>query len=100
MTVLNLFLLRSHDHDLLADLFFSLAYLDTGYYLFLPALICTIIPLIAGFVTVDFRLDDRHNAIETKEQNMLSADETTEEAIKQRVAEAEEKARQQARSAH
>lgn len=69
------------------------AYLDTGYYIFLPALIFTILPLIAGFLTVDFRLDDRHNAIESKQQNMLSEDETTEDVIRQRVAQAEEKAR-------
>ncbi len=69
------------------------AYLDTGYALFLPALICTILPLIPGVLTVNFKLDDRHNAIETKTQNMLSENETSEEAIRQRVAAAEEKAR-------
>ncbi|KAJ9122596.1 hypothetical protein QFC22_002025 [Naganishia vaughanmartiniae] len=61
------------------------AYNDTAYDMFLPALILCFVPLIAGFLTSNFYLDDSHNAIETDKKIVLRTDEeikAEEEALK------------------
>ncbi|KAJ9126987.1 hypothetical protein QFC24_001218 [Naganishia onofrii] len=61
------------------------AYNDTAYDMFLPALILCFVPLIAGFLTSNFYLDDSHNAIETNKKIVLRTEEeikAEEEALK------------------
>ncbi|KAJ7178614.1 hypothetical protein C8R43DRAFT_467113 [Mycena crocata] len=65
------------------------AYDDTAYMLFLPALVLSCLPLIAGCLTTNFYLGTTHNAIETKEIRLRARDETDEEAIKRKAAEIE-----------
>lgn len=77
----------------------AIAYLDTGYYIFLPALILSVVPLLAGLLTTNFKLDDRHNAVESKEQVMRGEEETSEDVAFARVAGAQEKARRNVQTA-
>lgn len=51
-----------------------LAYNDTAYDMFLPALILCFVPLIAGFLTSNFYLDDAHNAIEKDKKIVLKTE--------------------------
>lgn len=57
--------------------------------LFLAALITSCVPLIAGVMTTNFYLGEQHNAMEDKEIKMRNAEETTEEAIKAKLAQAQ-----------
>ncbi|KAM0789489.1 hypothetical protein ACM66B_000309 [Microbotryomycetes sp. NB124-2] len=43
------------------------AYDEVVYYLYLPMLILAIVPIAAGILTTNYRLDNRLNAVETKE---------------------------------
>lgn len=54
----------------------------------------SIVPIMAGFYTTNFYLGTQHNAIEAKEVKILSADETTEEAIREKARRAEEALRE------
>lgn len=56
-----------------------------AYDMFLPALILCFVPLIAGFLTSNFYLDDAHNAIETNKKIVLRSEaeiKAEEEALK------------------
>ncbi|KAK7033011.1 hypothetical protein R3P38DRAFT_3313100 [Favolaschia claudopus] len=55
------------------------AYDDTAYQLFLPALVLSALPLVAGCLTTNFYLGTGHNAIETKEVRLRGRDETATE---------------------
>jgi hypothetical protein len=75
------------------------AYLDTAWYMELPALLIALIPIIAGCLTTNFYLGTSHNAIETeKEVTMRDSEEVAEEKVRARVAAAEEAARAKAAS--
>ncbi|KAL1742280.1 hypothetical protein HDZ31DRAFT_75610 [Schizophyllum fasciatum] len=74
-------------HDLVVK-----AYGDSIRPLFIGALVLSIVPILAGCYTTNFYLGTQHNAIETKEIKILSADETTEEAIREKAKAAEAKA--------
>lgn len=50
------------------------AYNDMAYDMFLPALILCFVPLIAGFLTSNFYLDDAHNAIEKDKKMVLRSE--------------------------
>ncbi|KIY70184.1 hypothetical protein CYLTODRAFT_442186 [Cylindrobasidium torrendii FP15055 ss-10] len=67
------------------------AYTDAMRPLFLAALITSCVPLVAGMMTTNFYLGEQHNAMENKEIKMRNAEETTEEAIKAKLAAAEAK---------
>jgi hypothetical protein len=70
------------------------AYLDTAWYMELPALCIALIPLVAGALTPNFYLGTSHNAIETeKEVVMRDAEEVEDDQIRARAAAAEEAAR-------
>ena len=76
------------------------AYDDTSkLHLYLPALITSIIPILFGIWTVNFRLDDKQNAVEqdkvVKMQDAVDEDEIARRAeeVKRKV-QAEAKARQ------
>ena len=62
--------------------------------MFIAALVLSIVPILAGFYTTNFYLGTQHNAIEAKEVKILSADETTEEAIREKARRAEEAMRE------
>ncbi|KAJ7575104.1 major facilitator superfamily domain-containing protein [Mycena floridula] len=53
------------------------AYNDTAYYLFLPALIITILPIGAGLLTSNFYLGKTHNAVENKEVYVVEKENET-----------------------
>jgi hypothetical protein len=73
------------------------AYLDTAWYLELPALLIGLIPIIFGCLTVDFHLGDSQNAIETdKKVVMRNAEEVTDEKIMEMVRDAERSAKARA----
>jgi len=55
------------------------AYNDTVWYLYLPALILSIVPLIAAFTTTNFFLGDTHNAIERKKVSVSTDDDLVDE---------------------
>ncbi|KAL1689797.1 hypothetical protein GGG16DRAFT_93155 [Schizophyllum commune] len=76
-------------HDLVVK-----AYGDSIRPLFIAALVLSIVPILAGFYTTNFYLGTQHNAIEAKEVKILSADETTEEAIREKARRAEEALRE------
>lgn len=72
------------------------AYLDTAWYLELPALVIGLLPIIFGCLTTNFYLGDTQNAIELeKKVVMRDAEETTDIKIAERVLQAEEAARAQ-----
>lgn len=72
------------------------AYLDTAWYLELPALLIGLLPIIFGLLTTNFYLGDTQNAIETdKKVVMQDASETTDERIREKVRAAEEQAKAQ-----
>lgn len=52
-----------------------LAYDETVYHIYLPALILSFIPLLAGFLTSDFYLGTQHNAVESKEVIVMNEEE-------------------------
>ncbi|KAJ7475679.1 major facilitator superfamily domain-containing protein, partial [Mycena latifolia] len=65
------------------------AYDETARAIFLPALILSCVPLLAGCLTTNFYLDTKHNAIEDKGVRLRDTSETEEEAIKRKAAEIE-----------
>lgn len=70
------------------------AYLDTAWYLELPALLIGLIPIVFGCLTVDFHLGESQNAIETdKKVSMRNAEEVTDEKIMEMVRDVEHSAR-------
>jgi hypothetical protein len=73
------------------------AYLDTAWYLELPALLIGLIPIVFGCLTVDFHLGESQNAIETgKKVVMRDNEEVTDEKILGLVREAEQSAKAKA----
>jgi hypothetical protein len=71
------------------------AYLDTAWYLELPALLIGLIPIVFGCLTTDFHLGESQNAIETdKKVVMQDAHEVTDEKILEKVQEAERAAKE------
>lgn len=70
------------------------AYLDTAWYMELPALLIALIPIVAGCLTTNFYLGTSHNAIETqKEVVMRDSDEVQEDKIRAKAEAAEKAAR-------
>ncbi|KAK6966773.1 major facilitator superfamily domain-containing protein [Favolaschia claudopus] len=52
------------------------AYDDTAFQLFLPSLVLSALPLVAGLLTTDFYLGTQHNAIEDKVVRLREKEET------------------------
>ncbi|KAK7001962.1 major facilitator superfamily domain-containing protein [Favolaschia claudopus] len=52
------------------------AYDDTAFQLFLPSLVLSVLPLVAGLLTTDFYLGTQHNAVEDKEVRLREKEET------------------------
>ena len=61
--------------------------------LFIAALATSTLSLFCNFFMTDYRLDNRHNAIETKKIEMRSNDETNDESIAAAAAARQERIR-------
>lgn len=69
------------------------AYLDTAWYMELPAFLLALLSLPACALATNFYLGDAHNAVEEKKVVMRPREETTDEKIAEQVAAAREDAR-------
>ncbi|ODO06152.1 hypothetical protein L198_01384 [Cryptococcus wingfieldii CBS 7118] len=61
------------------------AYLDSAWYLELPALVLCVLPIAAGLCKSNFFLSDTHNAIEEKKVVLRSLEETDEQVVREKV---------------
>lgn len=69
------------------------AYLDTAWYMELPAFLIALLSLPACAYATNYYLGDTHNAVEDKKVVLRSQEETTDERIAQKAAEAQEAAK-------
>ncbi|ODN80959.1 hypothetical protein L202_03072 [Cryptococcus amylolentus CBS 6039] len=72
------------------------AYLDSAWYLEVPAVVLCVLPIVAGLCTSNFFLGDTHNAIEEKKVVLRSLEETDEQVVREKVKETQERIKMEA----